>query len=383
MKTNKTLLISFVSIVICLCAFFLWNRSTTPKKLPIQDLAELKQQDPTKQEEHIVQLAAVGDVLLHERVYNDARTDVNHFDFRPMFAPIKPYIQKADFAFVNQESVIGGVDIGLSTYPSFNSPVEIADALKDTGFQIVNLANNHALDRGEKALTHAIHYWDQLGIIRTGAYLSSADRNTIRTFTKNGITFSALSYTYGTNGIRVPKPYLVNLIDKEQIRQDVEKAKQISDAVIVNLHFGKEYETLPNDDQQQLAQFLSDLGVSVIFGHHPHVLQPPAFLKGKNGNQTFVAYSLGNFLAGQMDEKTWFGGIVELTVKKNNENKIELYDPSFLPTFTYSKQEAHYKVLPLDQVTNEQYQDVSKQYDAVVHHMKTFIPNLQIIQSQR
>ncbi|MFC6602406.1 CapA family protein [Ectobacillus funiculus] len=173
-----------------------------------------------------------------------------------MFAAVKPYIEKADVAFANQESIIGGVEIGLSTYPSFNSPIEIADALAFTGFDVMSLANNHALDRGEQALQRSLSYWDKLNIVRTGAYTSQEDRNTIRTFSKNGITCAVLSYTYGLNGIdTLQKPYLVNLMQPEQMKQDVEQAKQIADAVIVILHFGTEYETLPNSSQKEVTQF--------------------------------------------------------------------------------------------------------------------------------
>lgn len=375
----RRVLISFVIFVSCISLF--WMGSLHSNEAPAPAKAGKPPTKP-KAPPQIV-LAAVGDVLLHERVYNDARIDVERFDFHPMFSVIKPYIEKADFSFVNQESIIGGTAIGLSTYPSFNSPVEIADAIKDTGFDVVNMANNHALDRGEQPLLASVSYWGKLGLVRTGAYHSAEDRTRIRTISKNGITLSLLSYTYGTNGIRLPKPYLVNIINKEVMKKDVAQAKQRSDAVVVNLHFGKEYEVMPNPEQTELAQFLSDLGVSVIFGHHPHVLQPPAFLTGANGNSTFVCYSLGNFLAGQQNEETWFGGIANITVRKNNDGTIELIHPSFLPTFTYSKNNENYMILPLDQVTQQQYPNAQNRYDSVVKHMKAFIPNLDIMQAKK
>jgi poly-gamma-glutamate capsule biosynthesis protein CapA/YwtB (metallophosphatase superfamily) len=376
----RRVFISFIMFTACISLFMLNHLHVKDKPIPTKAIKP-PQQKRTEIQSQIV-LTAVGDVLLHDRVYNDARIDVEHFDFHPMFSAIKPYIEKTDIAFANQESIIGGVEIGLSTYPSFNSPIEIADALKDTGFDVVNMANNHALDRGEQPLKASIAYWDNLGLVRTGAYVSAEDRSRIRTISKNGITLSVLSYTYGTNGIKLPKPYLVNLIDREAMKRDVEAAKQISDAVVVNLHFGKEYEIMPNNEQKELAQFLSDLGVSVIFGHHPHVLQPPAFIYGINGNSTFVFYSLGNFLAGQQNEETWFGGITNITVVKNKEGKIELKSPSFLPTFTYSKNSHDYKVLPLDQVTEQQYKSAQQRYKSLIKHMKTFIPDLYIIQTK-
>lgn len=373
MKYVRSLITLILLAAACTSIGFLLQNKNQPqaKDMP-------KQTNPPT--EATVRLAAVGDILLHDVVYNDARRSGNQFDFLPMFASVKPYIEKADVAFANQESIIGGVEIGLSTYPSFNSPTEIADALAFTGFDVMSLANNHALDRGEQALQRSISYWDELGIIRTGAYTSQEDRNTIRTFSKNGITCAVLSYTYGLNGIDVlQKPHLVNLMQPEKMKQDVEQAKQLADAVIVILHFGTEYETLPNSSQKEVAQFLADLGVSIILGHHPHVLQPPEFLTGKQGNQTFVAYSLGNFLAGQENKETYFGGIIEISIKKKKDGRIVLDDPSFLPTFIYSRDQTNYRVIPLAQVTEKQYPLARERYEKIIQHMKTYLPTLRIV----
>lgn len=373
MKYVHSLITLILLAAACISTILLLQNKNQPQAKDVRE-----QTKPSV--EAAVRLAAVGDILLHDVVYNDARSNEKQFDFLPMFTAVKPYIEKADVAFANQESVIGGVEIGLSTYPSFNSPIEIADALAFTGFDVISLANNHALDRGEQALQHSISYWEELGIIRTGAYTSQEDRNTIRTFSKNGITCAVLSYTYGLNGIEVlQKPHLVNLMQPEQMKQDVEQAKRLADAVIVILHFGTEYETLPNSSQKEIVQFLADLGVSVIFGHHPHVLQPPEFVTGKQGNQTFVAYSLGNFLAGQENEDTHFGGITEISIKKEKDGRIVLSDPSFLPTFTYSRNQTNYQVIPLAQVTEEQYPLARERYEKIIQHMKTYLPTLRIV----
>src|SRR5690606_12591383 len=154
-------------------------------------------------------IAAVGDVLLHGSIYRDAqRGETFHFD--DMFQAVKPYLEKPDITFANQESMIGGKEIGLSTYPTFNSPFEIGDTLKRVGVDVVSMANNHTLDRGEKAILNAIQHWNKIGMLYVGAYASEEDKAKIRTIEKNGITFSFLAYTYGTNGIPVPKdkPYL-------------------------------------------------------------------------------------------------------------------------------------------------------------------------------
>ncbi|MBO9129769.1 CapA family protein [Bacillus sp. 165] len=368
----KKTIVHFISLFLC---------------IPLSYPAQSKSISEYPPQETIVHLAAAGDVLIHDRIYNDARVDTNQFNFSPMFAKVRSYIEKTDLALVNQESVIGGVEIGLSSYPAFNSPFDIAQALKNIGFDVVTLANNHALDRGEAALQNALSYWNELGMAHTGAFASKKDRNTICLVKKNDITFSILSYTYGTNGIPIPKgkDYLVNLIEKTKIKQDIQKAKQLCDVVIVAMHFGNEYETMPNEQQTKLSQFLADQGADIVIGHHPHVLQPPAFLTGKNGNQTFVMYSLGNFFAGQRKEETWIGGITAIKVKKittGNITSIKLEEPSFLPTFTYSNNDQNFMVLPLHTVTKEQYANIDTKYKQTITHMKRFIPDLKIIKEE-
>ena len=204
----------------------------------------------------------------------------------------------------NIRSTLIGVEIGLSSYPSFNSPKEVGAALKESGVDIVTLANNHTLDRGEKAIQSAIAHWNELDMPYTGSYLSADDQMNIRTIEKNGIIFSFLAYTYGTNGISVPedKQYLVNLIEEEMIKQEISKAKEISDIVVVSLHFGNEYQRLPSDEQKEVAHKTANAGADIIIGHHPHVLQPMEWITKEDGKRTFVAYSLGNFLSGQLED---------------------------------------------------------------------------------
>lgn len=137
-------------------------------------------------------IVAVGDILVHENVYQDARTE-NGYNFKPMFAKVKPYIQKADIAVVNQETMIGGQSLGLSGYPTFNSPFAVGDALKYAGFDVVTMANNHTLDGGVQAIKQAIHYWEKLGMTHTGSFLSADERDRIRTVESQGITFFIFS----------------------------------------------------------------------------------------------------------------------------------------------------------------------------------------------
>nr|WP_214840241.1 CapA family protein [Exiguobacterium sp. s122] len=320
-------------------------------------------------------LYAIGDILLHDSVYNAAATD-DGFDFNPGFEEVAPILQRADIAIANQESMIGGSEIGLSSYPAFNSPYEIGDALQEAGIDLVTTANNHTLDRGVKAIENSINHWNTIGMPYTGSFISEEDKANIRTLTENEISFAFLAYTYGTNGVVPKQPYHVNYIDLDLIRSDVEKAESVADMTVVSLHFGNEYEPLPNASQESLVQELADLGVDIIIGHHPHVLQPVTWVDGVNGNRTFVAYSLGNFLSGQQGDERNIGGIVGIEVVKttlDDETTFELANPMFYPTFTRRSSEGHFEVVPLKQAKPELFTSTSE-------HVSQWMGELDIMQ---
>lgn len=330
-------------------------------------------------------LVAIGDILLHQPVYKDAKMSDGTYDFTAMFEKVKPFIESADIAIANQETMIGGPELGLSSYPKFNSPYEIGDALKYSGIDLVTIANNHTLDRGEKAILNAIDYWDQIGMPYTGAFKSPDDRNMVRTVTKNDITFSFLSYSYGTNGMPVPegKPYLINLIDLPLIEQDVKKAKTISDVVVVSMHWGNEYEKTPNDKQINLANELSSMGVDIIIGHHPHVLQPVDWIERPDGTRTFVMYSLGNFLSSQEGLEKLTGGIggVEITkVVDSEKTVIKLDHPSFVPTYGYYKNKSDFEVIPMHLLTESYLPGYQTHYENTQRHMNALTNELTFIE---
>ncbi|KOF10478.1 capsular biosynthesis protein [Planococcus glaciei] len=377
MKTKQNLL---VLLLILLCLFLAGCLSHTNSAAPAPEAEEFEARSapvaiiPSKLiKSSRVSLSAVGDILIHERVYLDAKTG-SGFDFTPMLDEAKPFLEAADITVANSESIVGGDSIGLSTYPSFNSPYEVADALKDTGIDVVSMANNHTLDRGEKAILSAINYWDQLGIQHAGAHASEAERNKLTTLTKNGIKFSFLSYTYGTNGIPTPngKDYLLNRIDKQTLQTDLAKAKDASDVVVLSLHFGNEYETMPTEEQIELAHFAAEQGADLILGHHPHVLQPVEWIKTTDGRNSFVIYSLGNFLSGQEGLQKQIGGILHIQAVKTTDAesvKIALEKPSFTPTFVESENQKNYNVTLLKNANPEANQSIKQ-------HMARWVKDL-------
>jgi poly-gamma-glutamate capsule biosynthesis protein CapA/YwtB (metallophosphatase superfamily) len=354
--------------------------TSKPKPLVMTSIEEVPQQHRFAK----VTLGAIGDVLIHDKIYWDAEQKDGTYQFTPMFGQVKRFLERPDILVANQETMIGGKGLKLSSYPSFNSPHEVGNALKDVGVDVVTIANNHSLDRGEKVIQSALSHWDTLGMPYTGSFKSQVDRDQIRTMTKNEITFSFLSYTYGTNGIFTPKgkPFLINRIDENQIRRDVEQAKQLSDVIVVAVHWGKEYQRIPDLDQTVLAQKLADMGVHIVIGNHPHVLQPPAWVTSKNGHRAFVLYSLGNFISAQTDLYKQIGGMATIEVTKttsNNQYFITLQSPSFLPTFTYSDKGHQYRILFMDGLTNGQLPHAFDHYEKIKKHMRTYMPELQFL----
>ncbi|RXI96758.1 CapA family protein [Anaerobacillus alkaliphilus] len=340
------------------------------------------EEEPVK-EVFTATIAGVGDILIHESVYKDAKQPDGTYDFKPMLELVKPYIQQADVAFANQETILGGSELGLSGYPMFNSPYEVGDALIDAGFHVVSIANNHTLDKGEKAILNAIDYFETNGLLYTGAYKSEEDRATIRVLESNNIKFSFLAYSYGTNGMRFPegKDYLINLIDVDKINDEIIRAREVSDVVVLSLHFGDEYAPYPNELQKMLAEEFTRTGADIIFGHHPHVLQPMEWIKQEDGRRSFVAYSLGNFLSGQKGIEREIGGIAQLEVVKTvlgEEITIELRDPRFLPVFTYKKNWRSYKLYPLHEILDQRHilPDAENHLEQTKKHISQWMPEL-------
>lgn len=247
-----------------------------------------------------VDIIMVGDILLHDRLFESGLMVDGTYNYDHMFKQTKEEISAADIAIVNQEVILGGRDLGLSGYPSFNAAFEVGDSLVDAGFDVVLHATNHALDKRKKGLLNCLNFWDSnypnIGVL--GIHDTKEDAEEIYVKEVDGIKIAILNYTYSTNGVPMPEdmPYAVDMWDEKAIKADVEKAKTISDFIIVCPHWGTEYVFEETKDQQKKAQFLADLGVDLVIGTHPHVVEPVKWLKGVEGNNTLVYYSIGNFI---------------------------------------------------------------------------------------
>lgn len=321
---------------------------TSPATSSKQDIPSVNPTDGSIR----LSFVAAGDNIIHESVFVDARnravaaastgTYSGNYYFDEMYAGVRDVISKADIAYINQEGPVAGDSLGVYGYPTFNAPEEIGDALIRTGFDIINLANNHMLDMDTKSRTgyaHTIEYWKTKNVMTIGAYENEEDYNTIRIYEKDGIKIAMLSYTYGTNGnsLSEASPELViPYIDDETISRHIASAKTQADLVFVSMHWGTDtagasFNNTPTQEQRRLAQLIADCGADVIIGMHPHVIQPVEWLTGSSGNKTLVTYSIGNFLSTMLNSYNMLGGILAFDIVKSTDGNTTIEEPEFLP----------------------------------------------------
>lgn len=344
-----------------------------------------------------ISLIMAGDNLINDKLYNTAKKGDGSYDFRSMYSYIKDIVKNYDLAYYNQETILGGSEIGVSSYPAFNSPYEVGDATIDAGFNLVSLATNHTLDRGEKAIINSLNYWNnKSNVLTSGSYLSNNDRNKINIKEVNNITYTMLNYTYGTNGIKVPegKEYLVNIWPcnsnnpdndtkyqeyKKTVKEDIERVRDKVDLLIVAMHFGVEYTHVPTNYQIDMAEFLSSLGVDIIIGTHPHVIMPITYI-----NDTLVIYSLGNFLSAQdtnNDYNTTVGLLSSIKITKNidkdNNTSIKLSDLNNELIYTTNKD--GYKIIPFSNPDIKDYlNDYERIYNKYVNIVRSIDSSINI-----
>lgn len=281
-----------------------------------------------------VTLVAVGDNLIHNTLIAAGEQEDGSLDYTSLYANIKPDIEKADIAVIDQETILGGDSFEYTGYPLFNSPWEIGDAAIDAGFDIFNCATNHTMDMGWAGIEKELEYFsDKENVVALGINADEREYNTITYYEKNSITFALLNYTFGTNGISLPedKPWCVNLLDEEKVTADIKEAREHADVVIVFPHWGTENSHEVSDYQREYTQLFSDLGVDIVIGCHPHVLQPVEWVTNETtGKKMIVYYSLGNFISHQIELDQLCGGMAQLTIEKHGDD-IEISSAKLVP----------------------------------------------------
>ena len=312
------------------------------------------------QEDATFTMAVTGDIMCHNTMYQDAyNSSTKSYDFSYFFEDVKQHIQTADIAVGNLETTFAGSKVGYSGYPTFNTPEILAKNLKQAGFDVVSTANNHCMDKGYKGIESTIAFLDEADLAHTGTFKSKEDQEKILIKNVKGVSVAFLSFTYGTNGIAIPKDksYAVNLIDKDLMKSQIDLAKkQNPDVICVSMHWGIEYQTTSNKEQKNLADFLFENGVDVILGNHSHVPQEmeKRTIKLEDGSTKdgFVIYSLGNFMANQTKKYTQDSAILKLQITKHKDNgKISIDKVNYTPTYMYkdtSKNTKKFKILDID-----------------------------------
>jgi len=296
---------------------------------PVEEVIE---EEPVIPENEHVDLLMIGDVLVHKPVYTSGIKEDGTLNYDHLFMNIQEDLNDAEIKIVNQETILGGSELGFSSYPCFNSPQEIGLSEVNAGFNFVLHATNHAMDKKYVAIENTVNFWNNYPeITMLGLNLSAEDQEVIHTYTQNGLTIALLNYTYGTNGIPLPadKPYLVNLLDEEKVTNDILKAKEIADFVIVLPHWGTEYRYTPDSLQEKYTKLFSDLGVDLVIGTHPHVLENIEVITNDEGHEMLVYYSLGNYVSGQLAKDRVVGGMAKVSIEKNyetNETYITEYE---------------------------------------------------------
>jgi poly-gamma-glutamate synthesis protein (capsule biosynthesis protein) len=372
-KAKKGLIVLIILLVIVVLGIFAFEFLDIPSKFKKQE-KEKKEVEVTVPREYEASVFMVGDALIHGCVYTAARTN-GGYDFKPQIELIKNISSKYDLAYYNQETILGGTELGLSNYPRFNSPYEVGDAFIDAGFNMVSLATNHTMDKNEQGVLNSVAYWKKHPEVVTSGQWSSyeeREKSVSTIYEKNGIKYAFLSYTTWTNGLETPygKDYLNNVYSDEKAKADIEKVKDKADIIIVAMHWGTEYYLGVDSDQTRIANFLASQGVQLIIGAHPHVVEPVEYI---NDGKTFVIYSLGNLISAQEGNERLTGLMMSVKIKKkvDEEEKVTVTIEEPRAELTYTKYYpcTSFKVYPYSQLNGNilyNYESLRNKYQGVV-----------------
>lgn len=334
----------------------------TPTPAPTPETTPAPTPEPTPTVE-TVRFSATGDNLIHDGIYLQARQrgEDGYYDFSEAYEPMREFYTQFDVNWLNQETLVNDA-FEPSGYPRFSTPGDITDALYDLGFRVFSLSNNHSYDKGAEGIASSLEHWASLP--EDVAYMGFYNLETYDDYvyqTVNGITFGYLSYTEYTNGLPTPEGSdygVIYLDDRERIAQQIQAMRPNCDVLVVSCHWGVEGSHETTDFQTETAQWLADQGVDLIIGTHPHVTQTAQWLTGAGGNQTFVAYSLGNFINAQSQPDNMIGAVLDITFQKTTQPdgtvQVEMLDPKLHGVVT--QYEAGYKnirIYPFSDYTDE------------------------------
>ena len=317
----------------------------------------------------------MGDIMGHGPQIKSAwQENKKQYEYSEVFNPLEDIISSVDFAIGNLEVTLAGKP--FKGYPQFSSPDELAVACKNSGMDVLVTANNHSCDRKNKGIVRTLDVLDSLKILHTGTFkdVKNREKNNLLVLSKEGIKVGLLNYTYGTNGLPFSDPVYVNLVDSVLIKKDVINAKNKDlDKLIVFVHWGYEYKDFPNSYQKKYNRFFQDLGVDVVIGSHPHVIQPMVYSK-ENNHEFLTVFSLGNFVSNQRAERKDGGAMFRLSFQKT-DNNIQISRKEYIPVWVHKymeKEKYHFQILPCARpIYNEKYFSNKEDFQK----MKTFLDN--------
>ena len=317
----------------------------------------------------------MGDIMGHGPQIKSAwQENKKQYEYSEVFNPLEDIISSVDFAIGNLEVTLAGKP--FKGYPQFSSPDELAVACKNSGMDVLVTANNHSCDRKNKGIVRTLDVLDSLKILHTGTFkdVNKREKNNLLVLSKEEIKVGLLNYTYGTNGLPFSAPVYVNLVDSVLIKKDVINAKNKDlDKLIVFVHWGYEYKDFPNSYQKKYNRFFQGLGVDVVIGSHPHVIQPMVYSK-ENNHEFLTVFSLGNFVSNQRAERKDGGAMFRLSFQKT-DNNIQISRKEYIPVWVHKymeKEKYHFQILPCARpIYNEKYFSNKEDFQK----MKTFLDN--------
>lgn len=347
MEKKKKIIYAVIPVVLAIAVLIalavsgsITKKADLENPTAVTEVSAVNEDTTEKEQDAKVTLLATGDNLIHNTLIAAGEQEDGSLDYSSLYASIKPEIERFDIAVIDQETILGGSDFPYTGYPMFNSPWEIGEAAINAGFDIFNCATNHTMDMGYSGIENEIEFFNaHKEAVQLGVNSSEDSYNRITYYEKNGITFALFNYTYGTNGIPLPadKPWCVNLMEKEKITKDITEARENADFVIVFPHWGTEYSFDISDYQKEYTKLFSDLGVDLVIGCHPHVIEPVEWITNENtGKKMLVYYSLGNFISHQIDLENLLGGLAELTIEKK-DGVTQITEAKFVPVVCHYK----------------------------------------------
>lgn len=365
----------FLFVWFCVIFYLLYGRDMLLKHTKVPSITS----EVIRPLNYEAKLLMVGDALIHSSVYNDALTEDGNYDFKPMLKYVKPILKSYDLKYYNQETILGGYSLGYSSYPKFNSPVEVGDAFLNAGFNLVSLSNNHTMDKGETGVINSVNYWkSKKNVVFSGQWTSWEERNTNPVYSVNGINYAFFSYTTWTNGLETPvgKEYLNNVYSNDKAYLDISAVKDRADVIIVAMHWGEEYNLDITEEQREIANYLSSLGVNIIIGTHPHVVEPVEYI---NNGDTLVIYSLGNFISGQIGLDRLTGLMMEVTIKKmvDDDDSVHISIVNPKAELVYTTAPPNIRVYPYSELNDDILLNYQYHYDKYKKIVGEYLPELE------